>query len=234
MMRGKSMETVFITGADRGIGYALCEEFIQHGYQVFAGQFMPEWPQLAELKQKYPDRLFNVSLDIGNTESVKEAARLTASLCEKLDVLINCAGIAAQDSLEGINSTVNVNTFGAMRMTESFLPLMQEGKKRLCFVSSEAGSLTLLHREGGYGYCGSKTALNMMVKLMFNELRPQGFTFRLYHPGWIRSYMRGKKSTAGKFEPEVTAAAAFVQFTQDREWEDVLVMTDLRGEAWPF
>jgi NAD(P)-dependent dehydrogenase (short-subunit alcohol dehydrogenase family) len=46
---------VFLTGADRGVGYALCEEFLQGGHTVLAGQYMPQWPQLQALQQRYPD-----------------------------------------------------------------------------------------------------------------------------------------------------------------------------------
>ena len=46
-------------------------------------------------------------------------------------------------------------------------------------------------------YCVSKAMLNMTVRLMFNELRPEGYTFRVYHPGWVRSYMSGKRRTGG-------------------------------------
>lgn len=43
MKEGDKVEQVFITGADRGVGFALCEQFAMHGYQVLAGQYMPEW-----------------------------------------------------------------------------------------------------------------------------------------------------------------------------------------------
>lgn len=232
-MRGK-MKTVFITGADRGIGYALCEEFISNGFTVFAGQFMPEWKQLEELQAKNPDRLYLIPLDISSTESVKKAAELTKEHCEVLDILVNCAGIVGGKGEERFRQTINVNALGALRMTESFLPLMEEGMRRLCYVSSEAGSIALLHRDGDYQYCCSKTVLNMQVRLAFNELRPKGYTFRLYHPGWVKTYMLGKKGTEGNFEAEETAKAAYEQFVSDREWEDTLVMTDVKGEAWPF
>ena len=49
------------------------------------------------------------------------------------------------------------------------------------------------------------------------EVKIQGYTFRVYHPGWIRSYMAGVKSTVGYYEPEETAAVAYRQFTEDRE-----------------
>ena len=51
------MKTVLITGADRGIGYSLCECFIEGGWYVIAGQYMPEWPQLSALAEKYPEEM---------------------------------------------------------------------------------------------------------------------------------------------------------------------------------
>ena len=101
-------------------------------------------------------------------------------------------------------------------------------------VSSEAGSISLLHRTEGYAYCASKAMLNMGVKLMFNSLRERGYTFRLYHPGWVKTYMHGKKSEIGVYEAEESARAAYLQFTGDAVTEDILVMTDIKGEWWPF
>ena len=225
------MDTVLITGADSGVGLALCREFLEHGWRVFAGRFLQDLTQLEELAGIYPDRLTCIPLDVGDTESVRQAAAQAAACCDTLDMLVNCAGIAKADGLEELRSTLNVNAFGSLRVTEAFLPLMAEGKKRLCYVSSEAGCLTLLHRDQGYAYCASKTALNMTVRLLFNELADKGYTFRLYHPGWVRTRMGGQ---GGRFEPEESAAAAYEQFISERTWEDVLVMTDLKGEIWPF
>ena len=50
-------KTVWITGADRGVGFSLCEEFLRGGWRVFAGRFMPEWTALDTLKEKYPEAL---------------------------------------------------------------------------------------------------------------------------------------------------------------------------------
>lgn len=228
------MKTVFITGADRGVGYSLCECFLAGGWRVLAGQFMPEWTQLAELKEKHPDTLELIPLDVGSTESVQAAAKRAAELCGHLDLLVSNAGIARGEEFERVRDIYNVNVIGAVRLVESFLPLMQTGMKRFAFVSSESGSISVSHRDGGYPYPSSKTALNMTVRRMYRTLHPQGYTFRLYHPGWVRSYMGGPKSTHGNFEPEETAAVAYRQFTADREAEDVLVMTDVSDEMWPY
>ncbi len=228
------MRSVFLTGADRGIGYALCEEFLKGGYRVFAGQFMPQWPQLEQLQEQYPAQLERIPLDVGDTASVQRAAAAVSAKTKTIDVLVNVAGVILDDSEQALERTVRVNSFGPLRVTEVFLPLMQDGQKRLCYVSSEAGSISLLHRTEGYAYCASKTMLNMAVKLMFNSLRECGYTFRLYHPGWVRTYMSGKKAELGVYEPEESARAAYLQFTGSAVTEDLLVMTDIKGEWWPF
>ena len=228
------MKAVVITGADRGIGYALCEEFLSGGYRVFAGQFLPEWPQLAELQKANPSRLEIVPLDVGNTESVRKAADIVSEKTQTVDFLVNVAGVFQGDSRQEMEWTFRVNSFGPLRVTEAFLPLMHSGEKRLCYFSSEAGSVSLLHRTEGYAYCASKTMLNMAVKLMFNSLRERGYTFRLYHPGWVKTYMSGEKSEVGVYEPEESARAAYLQFTGNAVTEDVLLMTDIKGEIWSF
>lgn len=228
-------KTVMITGADRGVGFAMCRSFAEAGWQVFAGRFLEYWKELDGLKTEFPDKLELIPLDVSSTESVGRAAARVEELAGHLDMLIHCAGIARAKGDDVLRQLCQVNSVGALRVVESFLPVMRRGMKRLCFVSSEAGSITVAHRKDGYAYCMSKASLNMAVKLMFNELRPQGYTFRLYHPGWVNSYMGGdQKSTAGKYEPEDAARTAFQQFTGDRAWEDALVMTDVENQAWPF
>ncbi len=229
------MKTVLITGADRGVGFSLCRRFLEEGWHVIAGQFLPQWPELAALKQTWPGALDILPLDVGSTASVQAAARACAGLCSHVDLLVSNAGITGSgSSYESTRAVYNVNVAGALRLVEAFLPLMQTGLKRLAFVSSEAGCITLAHRDGDIPYTTSKTALDMLVRQMHRTLYPQGYTFRLYHPGWVRSYMSGQKSTIGNFEPEETAAVAYRQFTQDRAYEDVLVKTDVSDELWPF
>lgn len=224
------MKSVLITGADRGVGYSLCECFLREGWRVYAGQYMPEWPWLAELQKRHPENLTILPLDVGSDESV----RLAAGQIEKLDMLVSNAGIGGGDDEASLRRVYNVNTLAAIRLVEALLPKMQDGLKRLAFVSSEAGVITIAHRDGGYGYTLSKAMLNATVHCMFRQLRPQGFTFRLYHPGWVRSYMSGVKSTYGRLEPEEAAETAYGQFTDDRTWEDTLMMTDVYGHIWPW
>lgn len=228
-------KTVMITGADRGVGAALCRQFLDGGWQVYAGQYLPHWNELEAMKEIYPQQLHILPLDVSDATSVNEAADSLQESGTVIDMLINCAGITLPDEPEKIKKIFRVNSLGPVNMVEKFLPLMQQGEKRLCFVSSEAGSISLAHRVGAIGYCMSKAALNMSIRLMFNRLQPQGYSFRIYHPGWVRSYMLGEfKNTDGKLEPEETAKVAYEQFTSDREQENVLYMMDVYGDMWPF
>lgn len=230
------MKTVVITGADRGCGFALARYFTEDGWRVYAGQFMSEWKELEQLKKSFPENLILMPLDVGNDASVQAAAEFVKKREEKIDMLVNVAGISGgvEDNVDAMRQTFAVNVLGPLRMTEAFLGLLRKGKKRICVYSSEAGSIETQPREDGFAYAMSKTAVNMEIRLMFNCLRREGFTFRLYHPGWVRSYMSGTKSEAGVYEPEESSAVAFRQFVTDRPYEDVLLMTDVKNEIWPF
>ena len=233
-----------ITGADRGLGFALTERLIREGWVVFAGQYMPEWPQLAALRAQTPERLHIIPLDVSSTESVQAAAQAVAQRTDHVDLLINNAGIISpaiqrpirepQDYAE-MQRLYDTNTLASLRMVEAFITLLDRGTtKRLCFVSSEAGSIERATRRSWFGYCMSKAALNMAVKLLFNDLRSDGYTFRLYHPGWMRTYMSGTKGNEADMEPEEAAAKALPFFIEPRADEDKLVMVDYRGSEWPW
>lgn len=235
-----------VTGADRGLGLGLCAGLADRGWRVFAGQFMPDWPELAALAERCPGGAGTagieiVPLDVTSIASTRAAARAVAEKVGHIDVVINNAGVNAgrSDLREGIDwermhRAYDVNALGPIRVVEAFLPLTAGGLRRLAFVSSEAGSIAMSHRTSAFGYCMSKSALNMAVRIMFNDLRPEGYTFRLYHPGWVRSYMSGRKNPRADLEPEEAAAHALPFFLGDRDDEDRLLLIDYEGREWPF
>jgi NAD(P)-dependent dehydrogenase (short-subunit alcohol dehydrogenase family) len=236
--------TAFVTGADRGLGLSLCAGLLARGWLVFAGQYMPDWPELDMLAAANPGQLRTVPLDVASLESARHAAQVIGDSIETLDLLVNNAGIISPQTSRTIQEGLDydemdrlfdVNAFGPLRVIESFLPLMADSAfKRLCFVSSEAGSINRCQRTAWFDYCMSKTALNMGVRILFNGLQPKGFTFRVYHPGWVRSYMSGEKNMQAELEPEVAAGKALPIFLGDRIDEDRLVMVDYQGTEWPW
>jgi len=237
-------QIALVTGADRGLGSALAAGLLERGWRVFAGQHQPDWPELGALHKRFPHMLEIVPLDVGSIESARAAAQIVAGLTGRLDMLINNAGVNSPTSARSIREAqdydemhrmYDVNALGPLRVVEAFLPLTDRGTlKRLCFVSSEAGSIGASRRTDTYGYCMSKAALNMATRIMHNHLRPEGYTFRVYHPGWIRSYMSGTKSTEGDMEPEEAAVPALDFFTMPLDNEDQLLLRDWQGRDWPW
>jgi len=234
---------ILVTGADRGLGFGMARRLAERGHTVFAGQYMDEWNELERLKQQHPDSLYPVKLDIASQASVEEAKRSIMRHTDRLDAIIHNAGVNGRspddDPLKQNYDTMlavyNVNAIGAIRVTEAFLGMLENGNgKRLLFVSSEAGSVTASSRTDFYGYCMSKAALNMYVKILFNRLRPEGYRFRLYHPGWIKSYMGGQLSERGELTIEEASQRAVDYFFDQQVEEDLLALRGYDGQWIAF
>jgi NAD(P)-dependent dehydrogenase (short-subunit alcohol dehydrogenase family) len=123
-------------------------------------------------------------------------------------------------------------------MVSSFLPLLDAGgMKRLCFVSSEVSCINLMKSrfDDNFNYPMSKSAMNMCVRLMHNHLYPQGYSFRLYHPGWMKRVAPdGSRSAEAEFDPDFIAEHAARFFEAPLGDEQRLVMYDYLSQEWPF
>ena len=114
-------KSVLITGANRGIGRALVDEALRRGAKrVYAAARSPF--------QHADKRVPPLVLDVTDTAQIARAA----GVVEKLDVLINNAGIAIYDDLshpEVIEQHMAVNVFGTLKVTRAFLPQLVRAMK---------------------------------------------------------------------------------------------------------
>jgi NAD(P)-dependent dehydrogenase (short-subunit alcohol dehydrogenase family) len=207
---------VFITGADRGLGFELARKFLGDGYTVFAGRYMPEWPWLDDLKRLHGEMLQLVELDVSEDSSVGSASAFIRERTDRLDILVNNAALGGGSNnqrtifdeldFDLMQRLFNVNTLGALRVTHSVIKLVMTSETRLIAnISSEAGSIGACYRTGWYAYCMSKAALNMQSAILHNSIREQGGQVMVFHPGWMRTYMGGKLNTEAAFSPETSA-----------------------------
>ena len=240
------MRNVIITGADRGLGLSLSKEFLARGYRVFAGKFLEEYSLLEQLREREPN-LRVLRLDVNDRDSIEAARERVRAETDSMDMLISNAALMGRVScslyeppmdLESVWNSFSVNALGAARMVEYFLPLLDRGgMRRLCFVSSEVSCINLMKtsRDGGFPYPLSKSSLNMCVRLMHNLLFPQGYTFRLFHPGWMKRVMPdGTRSEMARYDPDFTAERASKYFEMPLRDEQRLVMYDFLGQEWPY
>ena len=148
------MENVLVTGADRGLGLGICKAFLERGFRVFAGQFMPEWSELSELKAINPDSLQLIPLDVSSMESVKKAMQIIGGMTDTLDIIVNNAGIAGLSGnideeiyYEKAKHIFNVNSLGPLRVVEACLPYMKKGEKTFMLHFFGSGKCICLYTD---------------------------------------------------------------------------------------
>lgn len=189
-------ETVVITGANRGIGLALAAKFKQQGFKVIA---TARKPHKAEALNKLGVQV--ETLDITDPASVN-ALKIKLEN-QPVDILLNNAGIMGHGTkkfkdlkIERLGHVFEVNSLGALRVTQALLANLQKGKRKIvASVSSRMGSIEENTSGGGLGYRASKSALNSFNKSLSIEFAKQGFVFVVLHPGWVRTDMTSAKAT---------------------------------------
>lgn len=226
----------FVTGADRGLGLGITLDLLNRGFDVYAGSVL-NWHELPDLKARFADRLRIVKFDVTDGHVIE---KVFAEI-ERIDLLICNAGINRSAHLNSIREGIveedvieefKVNALGVLRTIQFALPALERGsERRVGVVSSEAGSIGASRRTGWFGYCMSKAAVNMAVKNLHNDLSGEGFVFRLYHPGWIRSYMRGDKNLEAHLEPEEAGKLAVEYFLGNSE---ELELGSFDGTIYPW
>jgi NAD(P)-dependent dehydrogenase (short-subunit alcohol dehydrogenase family) len=234
-----------VTGADRGLGLSLVRSLLAKQFSVFAGQFLKESEDLKALKEQYPDQLELIPLDISIKDSVKQAARVIASKTGYIDIIINNAGIirSADNATvlvelddEGMAEIYNVNTLGALRVSNALMGLLLQSEDKLIVnISSEAGSIARNKRINMYGYCMSKAALNMQSSLMHNHLRTLGGQVMVFHPGWLQTFMQGKKDEQADTTPEKSAEQIIgLVLNHSKYMGEEPAYLDMDGSSWPW
>ena len=115
-------------------------------------------------------------------------------------MLINNAGIFIKGEVfanftpQTMQQTFDVNVIGTMRVATQFTDLLRLGTEpRIINISSQLASLAGMDtNSGSYSYNSSKTALNMVTRMLANDLKADGITVVAMDPGWIQTDMGGK------------------------------------------
>jgi NAD(P)-dependent dehydrogenase (short-subunit alcohol dehydrogenase family) len=181
--------TFAITGAARGIGFELCRQLRGRGERVVAICRRPV-PELQALGCRVVD-----GVDVADDGSVTRLARELSD--ERIDVLVNNAGILSRESLDDldldrIRRQFEVNALGPLRVTRALLPNLGAGAK-VIIVTSRMGSITDNGSGGYYGYRMSKAAVNMAGVSLARDLGPRGIVVQLLHPGMVATEMTGRE-----------------------------------------
>ncbi|MGI9281831.1 MAG: SDR family oxidoreductase [Endozoicomonas sp.] len=228
------METVFITGANRGIGLELTRQFLASGRNVIAA--CRDVAQASQLRELAPSpELELVELEVTSQESLNQ-------LSEKLDgrtidIVINNAGVfgpydtaAEFNDVQGWLNTFSVNTIAPMQVTSVLLPNLKASEKpKVITVSSQMGSL---HREvqGALAYRTSKAAVNKAMQILSLELNEHDMIVCPVHPGWVQTDMGGDEADITVAE----SATGLIQVIDALEMEDSGKFWTWQGKEHPW
>ena len=175
------MPNVLITGASRGIGRAVALRMADAGWGVLAGvRSSADGDGLVAAN----GRIVPVELDVTNAEHI---AALDTALPERLDGVVNNAGIAVGGALETLpidelRLQLDVNVVGQVAVTQAVLPRLRAARGRVVFISSISGMLASPMLGA---YAASKFAIEAIGDAFRVELRPWGIAVSLVEPGQI-------------------------------------------------
>lgn len=192
------MPNILITGSNRGIGLELVRQYARADWRVFATCRHPaEAGELRQLAREYG--LISIHrLDVTVPEDIKSIGWELEDT--PLDILYNNAGVYLEDDYlspapgsiryELWQRSFDVNTLGAVRLTEALLGNVAAGDMRLVTaMSSHMGSIADIDIPGSYYYRSSKAALNAAMRGMAHALREHGIGVLLLHPGGVKTRM---------------------------------------------
>lgn len=186
---------ILITGASSGLGKAAAKKLAQEGYKIFAGVRRQEDKEQLESLNPNISAIF---LDVTDDESVKKAFETVSQKTNEIFALINNAGIALGGPVEYLpvemlQKQFDVNVFGAIRVAQRFLPLMNGKDNRIVNISSMAS----------YGvfpfvspYCASKRALDMFFNSLLVECKKPNLKIISVKPGVVSTPIWNKSVDA--------------------------------------
>jgi 3-hydroxy acid dehydrogenase / malonic semialdehyde reductase len=180
---------VLITGATSGFGEACAIKFAQEGCNVIiTGRRLEKLQNLQlSIEKKYHTKVLSLCFDIQSKEAVFNAIASLPTEWQKIDVLINNAGLAlgrdnfADASIEDWEIMIDTNIKGLMYITKAVVPKMIEANKgHIVNIGSTAGKEVY---ENGNGYCASKHAVDAISKAMRIDLLKHNIKVTAIHPG---------------------------------------------------
>ena len=225
-MQTNDTPVVLVTGANRGIGLALCKHYQQMDYHVIATCRRPS----DELQQLEVEVIEGVDVSKAN-----DIAKLKEQLNERhIDILVNNAGILRSHTFNSLDfdemiEQFHVNTLGPLRMVDALRNNLSSGGK-IAMITSRMGSIEDNTSGGQYGYRMSKSALNAASKSLALDLQPRGIALAILHPGYVQTEM---VNFGGEIAAEV-AAERLIQRIAELNLENSGSFWHSNGELLPW
>ena len=249
-------ETVLITGANQGIGLEFAKEYAARGWTVIATHRRTSTPEeLATLAAKYPKTVRVERMDVTDAAQIEALGVKLRGV--PIDVLLNNAGLVRTDPVDKpggntnqmfgtldyklLDDFVHTNIAGPLKICETFIGNVRVSRqKKIIAISSAAGSVSVppFMPNGSpvpdhYWYRITKAGLNSAMRLVSAQLKSEGITVVMFHPGGVQVESFGNAKLPG-FVPPAEAIGKMIKTIDGLTLEDTGRFMDNDGKDHPW
>lgn len=210
-------ETVLITGSNSGIGLEFAKQYAEKGWTVYATHRRDSTPDTLKALAEKHKNVIPERMDVTRHDQIDALAEKLKG--KPVDVLINNAGVAQLGEFTGIGQDADqalgslnyeqfkifsaVNVEGPIKVSEAFIGHVKaSGHKKIIAISSAAGMVSTPQRGGMYWYGMSKAALNKLMVTLAADLKGEGVSVAMFHPGGVRVEKFADLDFPGMVEPK--------------------------------
>ena len=210
-------KTVFVTGANKGIGFGIAKHLGLNGWKVIIGARDEHRAEKAigELKALGIDVLGWVNIELKDLASIEQASKIIQENYPQLTLLVNNAGIPGDMSVDSVHTeidvireTLDVNFVGTFALTKALIPLLSNNGGRIANVTVPSEISPYWHP---LAYVTSKAAQNAMMGVIAIEDAVEIFSV---HPGPTTTDLNGNMSLPGFHDIE-TVGQKFAELIND-------------------
>lgn len=206
------MNTVFITGANKGIGFALSKTMAKQGWRVILGARDKAKAESAvsKLKNVGVDNIEYVLVDLEDSDKIEDTLSEIKERFSSINLLINNAGVPGKHEtslnteLTDLKNTMQVNFFGTFQLTQGLLPLLEKNNGRIVNITIPTKANPFWNP---FAYKATKAAQNVMMNSLAIDFTKENRTLEIFsiHPGPTTTDLNGNISAEGFHSPEDVA-----------------------------
>ncbi len=209
-------KVALVTGANRGIGRAIVETFLEQGIRkVYLG--VRDLESVADLEQAYADRVTPIHIDLAHHSTVISAA----ANAQDVDIVVNNAGILKNasplqpESIDALETQMDINVAGLLRMAQAFAPVLKANGGGAFVQLNSIASLRSFPAFATYG--ASKAAAYSITQALRHEMAAQNTVVLSVHPGPIATDMANEAGLSDVAEPPSVVAESIIDALKNGE-----------------